>query len=1001
VKRDNARIRPFRSLLGVRSHYSLMQGTAPVKELVKYAARLGYERVALTDRDNLYGLWPFLKACKEEGIRAIVGAEITDISSNASAFMFVKNAEGYSNLCRLITSRKQDTAFSLESGAIENGGGLFIVTTDETILERWHSAGLDVGAAVPRSVNELSAKARSVARRLGLPCVAVADSFFLRPGGYGFHKLLRAIALNTSLSRLSPEELAPESAWIAPPEEYERRFGIMPEALTGGEDLADLCEFDGPKNPIIFPSWGGNGISPDEALRREAYRGAMWRYGIISDAARARLEYELKVIGEKGFSAYFLVVRDIVRRSPRICGRGSGAASLVAYALGITNVCPLKHNLYFERFLNPGRVDPPDIDVDFAWDERDDVIASVLEEHVGHSAMVCNHVFFQPRMAVRETAKVFGLGEREISNVSKKVPWTYHDRSTGMETVFKSMPQMRGIDFGYPWPEILKLASMLVGTPRNLSVHPGGVVITPKRIDGYVPLEMARKGVPVIQWEKEGAEEGGLVKIDLLGNRSLGVIRDAIAEIRRNGRHFDESRWEPEDDPETQKSVSKGDTMGCFYIESPATRLLQKKAGTGDFEHMVIHSSIIRPAANEFLREYLRRLHGGEWEPIHPLLENVLDETYGIMVYQEDVSKVAVSLAGFSHSAADLLRKIMSKKDKGGKLEQLKEKFASGAAKNGVTQKQIDEIWRMILSFDGYSFCKPHSASYARVSFQSAYLKSHFPAEFMAAVISNRGGFYSEFAYVSEAKRMGCVVLPPDINESDIKWKGNAKRMRVGLQSVSNLSTATMERTVFARPADGYRSFSDFLSLVIPAEDEARSLIYSRAFESLEKGRSQAELLWQLALWRKRREEGGASGIFDGDASVRELKLPPETEIEKVRREYSSLGFLCGCHPIVLYEKTVAEAKPVKVKDIEKHIGKRVGLAGWLITGKTVQTKKGEAMKFITFEDETGILETVFFPKVYDKYIGILESHKPYFVRGKVEVEFGAVTLNVESLRAL
>ena len=986
--------------LGVRSHYSLMRGTAPVKELVKYAKRLGYERVALTDRNNLYGLWPFLKACKEEGVKPIVGAEITDTSSNTAAFIFVKSAEGYSNLCRLISSRRCDANFSLESGIIKDGGGLFLLTTNATHLEKWHSAGIDVAAAVPRSVNEFSAEARRAARSQGLPCVAVADSFFLRPKGFEFHKLLRAIELNTSLSRVSQEELAPENSWLAPPEEYERRFNIMPEALEGAELVAELCPFEGPKSVTIFPSWGGNGIPPDEALRREAYRGAMWRYGIISDAARARLEYELKVIEEKGFSTYFLVVRDIVKRSPRICGRGSGAASLVAYSLGITNVCPIKHNLYFERFLNPGRIDPPDIDVDFAWDERDDVIASVLEEHAGHSAMVCNHVFFQPRMAVRETAKVFGLSEREISEVSKKVPWTFHDRSTGMETVFRSMPQMRGIDFGYPWPEILKLASRLVGTPRNLSVHPGGVVITPNRIESYVPIENAKKGVPVIQWEKDGAEEAGLVKIDLLGNRSLGVIRDAIAEIRRNGRYFDESRWEPEDDPETQKSVSKGDTMGCFYIESPATRLLQKKAGTGDFEHMVIHSSIIRPAANEFIREYLRRLHGGEWEPIHPLLENVLDETYGIMVYQEDVSKVAVSLAGFSHSSADLLRKIMSKKDKGGKLEQLKEKFASGASKNGVTRKQIEEIWRMILSFDGYSFCKPHSASYARVSFQSAYLKVHYPAEFMAAVISNRGGFYSEFAYVSEAKRMGCVVLPPDINESDVKWRGNAKRMRVGLQSIANLGSATMERIVFVRPSGGYRSFKEFLSLVTPAEDEARSLIYSGAFESLEKGKSQAELLWQLALWRKRREDG-ASPIFDGDESISKLELPPESEIEKLRREYSSLGFLCGCHPIVLYEKAVAKAKPVKVKDIEAYIGKGVGLAGWLITGKTVQTKKGDSMKFITFEDETGILETVFFPKVYAKYIGILESHKPYFVRGKVEVEFGAVTLNAESLRTL
>ena len=363
-------------------------------------------------------------------------------------------------------------------------------------------------------------------------------------------------------------------------------------------------------------------------------------------------------------------------------------------------------------------------------------------------------------------AKVFGLTDREIGQVSRRLPWFWKaaGEDDDLLTRLKELPELGRIDFPEPWPEIIGLARRIIGLPRHISVHPGGIVITPCPIDEYVPVEPAPKGVPIIQWEKDAAETAGLVKIDLLGNRSLGVIRDAIANVRENGARFDENRWEPEDDPATQRTVAAGQTMGCFYIESPATRLLQQKSGVGDFEHLVIHSSIIRPAANDFIREYIRRLHGGPWEPIHPLLTDVLDETYGIMVYQEDVSKTAVAVAGFDHAEADGLRKILSKKDKAHRLADYRQRFLAGARARGVGDETIEEIWHMTMSFAGYSFCKPHSASYARVSFQAAYLKTHYPAEFMAAVISNQGGFYSTFAYVSEARRMGLAILPPDVN---------------------------------------------------------------------------------------------------------------------------------------------------------------------------------------------------------------------------------------------
>ncbi len=338
--------------------------------------------------------------------------------------------------------------------------------------------------------------------------------------------------------------------------------------------------------------------------------------------------------------------------------------------------------------------------------------------------MVANHVTLQPRMAIRETAKVFGVPGGEISRISKKLPWIWRAGAAegGYLEQMQDLPQLRGVDFSGPWAEILRLAAGISGVPRHLSVHPGGVVITPDPVTDYVPVQRAAKGVPIIQWEKDGAEAAGLVKIDLLGNRSLGVIRDAVRQVKAGGHILEEQGWLPEDDPATRAAVAKGQTMGCFYIESPATRLLQQRARQGDFGHLVIHSSIIRPAANEFIREYLRRLHGGQWQPLHPLVAGVLDETYGIMVYQEDVSRVAVQF-GFSHADADRLRKIMSKKDKQRQLKDYQTQFFAAAAERGVSDEIAGRIWAMMMSFDGYSFCKPHSASYARVSFQAAYLK--------------------------------------------------------------------------------------------------------------------------------------------------------------------------------------------------------------------------------------------------------------------------------------
>ena len=994
--------------LRVRSYYSLLQGTASPAALCRRAKELGYSGLAITDRDNLYGLWNFLKACRLENLRPIVGAEVSEPGSEKIITCLVQNKEGYANLCTLLTERHMDKHFNLTDDVAARAGGLVVLCRDIKLLQKYKAQGVQVAADLGAQPDAIGRTLRTYAGKNDLGVVATADSDMNEECDRQLFCLLQAVREGRTISDVRQQKTTETINWLAGKDAYREKFAVWPEVVQATEELAASCTFAGPKFGIVMPPWqGGKGLQPALTLREKAYLGARRRYGDdLGEPVVERLEHELKVIEEMGFSSYFLVVRDIVhrkgpdgkRKKRRICGRGSGAASLVAYCLDITNVCPIKYNLYFERFLNPGRTDPPDIDIDFSWDERDEVLADVLRDYKGYAAMVCNHVFFQPRMAIRETAKTFGLPGGEISRVTKRIPWMHTGGAQTLEQCLVAQPSLRDQDLSSPWPEVLKLAEKLIGVPRYLSVHPGGVVITPKPICNYAPVEHASKGVPIIQWEKDGTEEAGLVKIDLLGNRSLGVIRDSVAAVNEAGGCIDEMTWQPEDDAATKMSVADGATMGCFYIESPAMRLLEKKAGTGDFEQLVIQSSIIRPAANEFVREYVRRLHGGSWQPLCPELGDVLDDTFGLMVYQEDVSKVAVALAGFSHADADGLRKILSKKDKIRRLNHYKTMFFEGCSRRNVDPEEVERMWQMMMSFDGYSFCKPHSASYARVSFQAAYLKRHYPAEFMAAVIANQGGYYSTFAYVSEAKRLGLRILHPDVQKSKTRWSGNKKQVLVGLQSVHGLSADFLHRLFVERDKKQFQDIGDFFRRTQPADNEARALIHAGALDGLNSEHNRTVLLWQWASFQRILHDKRCLSLFE-IMLPQAPPLPPPDVRSTLRREYEVLGFLCDYHPLQILNYRGRGLHKIEV--LSERVGQRVQLVAWLLTGKLVSTRTGEAMEFLTFEDETGQLETTFFPEVYRTHAHMLRSGRGYLLTGIVEADFGALTLTVDSIRSM
>jgi len=977
--------------LFVRSNYSLLYGTIPIPELVARAAAEGSRALALTDINNLYGVHEFIEACRNAGIRPIIGAEVQHQGSRA--VVLVKDRRGFSHLCGLLTTVKGDDERKLSHLLQNYHGGTVILTDDERLLGELTDKTSPEGTGPPDEEISLygmvlpwSQRIVPAARRLNLPLAAAGEVTLAGEDDFLTHRVLRAIAGQSALSAVPAESCVDPRAVYFPPDNAFEKFYGFEEAITATEEIARACTFDHIFEGYIFPDYqGGDGYDPSIFLRERAYAGAEVRYGELSESVLDRIEYELNIIKEKSFDAYFLVVADIVSRTERTCGRGSGAASIVAYCLGITNVDPIRHNLYFERFLNPDRIDPPDIDVDFAWDERDAIIDETME-HFGRDrcAMVATHIHFKSAGALRDVARVYGIPDAEISSFERAF-----DQSAG------ESPDV----MDETWREIITVAGRIRGYPKHLSVHVGGLIITPEPLHHYVPVERAPKGVPVIAWDKDGAEAAGLVKIDLLGNRSLAVIRDALADIRSEGIEVDFFKTDPLTDNETIKLLARGDSMGVFYVESPAMRQLQKKTRAGDFEHLVIHSSIIRPAANRFINRYVDRLGGETWDPLHPRLDHILRETYGIMVYQEDVSKAAIALADFSPAEADGLRKILTKKNKEEKLAAFRLQFYHGAARNGVSEETCDRIWEMICSFDGYSFCKPHSASYAMVSFQSAYLKAHYPAHFMAAVISNGGGYYTPGAYISEARRMGLTVLPPDINESRFSYHGFGKNLRTGFMAVGSLRTTSVTAILKERNSQGpFTSMENLLHRTNMGSADLELLISIGACDSIAGERNRAQLLWTALM------TGSESGDTAPSLFEPETTPPPARDMshhEKMRLLYRSIGFLCDRHPLFFWQQNTSRLEQIRAADLPRFIGRDISITGWPVTQKAILTGTGQPMIFVSFEDDTDIFETVFFPAAYRRWAHLLTADSPFLIRGKVQDDRGAVNLHVQSIQSL
>ncbi len=939
--------------------------------------------------------------------------EGADPKTNARAIILAKNLEGFGEICRIISDRHLQPEFSLAKRLRSASWHIIILCPDKEILHSivQERGGKNIYVELTRFASTGGHHIRDLlkfAYRNRLPVAATNRTFFIRPEGWEAHRLLSAIRTNTTIHTLPPGTTVSPDAWMKPPHEMTRLFADFPDAVRNTRKISEQCQVVLPIGQVLFPRYDlPPDTTPSAYLSKLAYTGTRTLYGnILPTNVARRLAYELKVIDGLSFASYFLIVWDIVReakaRGIPTVGRGSAANSLVCRALQITEVDPIKHNLYFERFLNPERQDYPDIDIDFPWNRRDEMLGYVFKKYGhDHVALISAHVHFRGRSVLRETGKAIGIPIVEIDAFVKRLPHSVD--ISRLEETRDAIPECLNLPLeDEPYKTMIALGKRIEGFPRHLSIHCGGIVISPFPITDRIPLEKTPKGLVVTQYDMYPVEDMGLLKIDLLAQKGLAVLADTIRDVEAHTEiKIDFARIDPTGDPKTRDLIRAGKTIGCFYIESPGMRNLLKKLRVASFEMLTAASSIIRPgvADSGMMKSFIDRHNGKEKiRALHPKVEKVLKDTFGVMIYQEDVIKVANAIAGMSLGEAEGLRKCMSKKRDWEDMNNYRERFLSGARANGVTPKTAQEIWRQIESFAGYAFCKAHSASFAIVSYQTAYLKAHYPAQFMAAVLSNRGGFYDACAYVEEARRLGLTILPPHVNHSDSAFttvassnaseKGKRRGILVGLSQVKGLTAGTIHSIVKERRKKPYTSLEGFLSRTTTDAHETESLIRCGALDGL--GPSRPNLLWRLKIFYgdRRHSFSRATGQTAFPKDKRSISLPPLSEYslqEKLLAELECLDIAVSAHLLSIYNidgKNVTHAS-----EISRLPGRLVTLVGWLVNSKRTRTVKNEFMKFLMLEDATETFEVTLFPKIYRRFGPLLYDRGPYFVKGRVEQE--------------
>ncbi len=968
--------------LNCHSYYSLHYGTLSINELLDLAVRNGVGTIALTDINTTMGIPEFVKEAQLKGIKPIAGCEFR----NCDELLFIglaKNREGLKELNDWQTEHNlQKKSYPADAPEFNH---VFVVYP----FGRKSLKELRENEFTGIRGKQLNKLLTSEYRRHPDKLVIWQPVSFKNQTGRFLHKTLRAIDHNTLISKLQENQFAGQLETIDL-KSLMHQFRDYPDIVQNTEKLMESCsisfDYKITKNKKIF---GQSAFDDRLLLQKLAHDGMLYRYGKDNAEAKKRIIHELEIIDKLGFSSYFLIAWDIIRYSMSCgfyhVGRGSGANSIVAYCLKITDVDPIKLNLYFERFLNPKRTSPPDFDIDYSWRDREQVQDYIFKRYGrDHTALLGATSTFKDRSIYRELGKVFGLPKEEIDALA--------DNPNDVQNTNKIT-------------RIIKtLTGKMVDFPNLRSIHAGGILISEEPITYYTALDMPPKGFPTTQWDMYMAEDLGFEKLDILSQRGIGHIKEAVDIIRENkGEDVDVHRVADFfEDEQVKLQLRTAETNGCFYIESPAMRGLLTKLHCDNYLSLVAASSIIRPgvAKSGMMKQYIERFHKPESiRYLHPVMKAQLEETYGVMVYQEDVIKVAHHFAGLDLAEADVLRRAMSGKFRSKvEFQRIVDKYFSNCRERGYQEEVTREVWRQIESFAGYSFSKAHSASYAVESFQSLFLKAHYPLEFMVAVINNFGGFYRTWVYFNEAQRCGAHIELPCVNRSRNETRIVGKTIYMGFVHVQNLEQSVISNILNERKLHGnFSSLSDFIERTAINKEQLVILIRLGAFRFT--GTSKAELLWKAhMLLNKTIPATRSQAMFE--AKPREFILPKleQSVLGDAWDEIELIGF-----PVSLTAFDMLQTNfrgELMAKEIMSHIGQKVRMLGHLVTIKYVRTVRKEIMHFGTFIDVQGeFFDTVHFPPSLKLYP--FRGDGIYLILGKVVEEFGFPSIEVEKMAKL
>jgi error-prone DNA polymerase len=1011
--------------LHTHSNFSFLDGASRTDALIKRATSLGMPALAVTDHDGLYNACTFSRVAQKAGVKPIIGAELT-LEEGCHLTLLVENGKGYANLSRLITkAHLAGTKGEPVLAASElpgNTEGLICLSGCNhgkiarllTMGEKEHAFNaaaeytnifggsnffIEIQNHLLPEDKRLSLQLIEIAQRLGLKTVASNNVHYATRDRHTLHDILTCIKNRVPLDQSASFRRLNSEFYLKGYEEMAKLPWLPHEAILRTLEIAERCTFDLDFSTLSYPLYSlPEGETATGFLRKIATEQARIKYGELSGEIQKRLDNEIVLIEKKGLSGYFLVVWDIVEYARRMGisaqGRGSAASSVVAYVLGITPVDPIKHNLFVGRFLN--ELSTPDIDIDIATNRREEVIQYVYDTYGrDNAAMVCTYVTFQARNAIREVGKVLGLPAHILDRMAKTVS---HYGGVHAIDSLKEVSEFKPYLDSIAWDHFCVLCTQIADFPRHLSIHVGGMIITPRPIAEIVPQEHARaEGRIVCQWDKDSVDDAGLIKFDLLGLRMLSLIDDARELIEKQWGILIDFDSIGTDDPEVYNLICDADTVGVFQVESRAQMQTVPKVKPRSIEDLAIEIAIVRPGPlqGNMVHPFIRRRQGKE--PVvhlHLKLAPILGETLGVILFQEQILQVAMEIAGFSAGEANKLRKAMGRKNAREELMKWYERFVEGAEKQGIDKGLATKIFEHISNFAGFGFCKSHAASFAILCYRSAYLKRYYPAEFYCALLNNQPmGFYDPEVIAGDARRHGIKVLPVNINRSVWKCSVEKGSLRTGFRYVKGIGEEKGTIILKAREGDPFLSLQDFIDRTNLDNLSLQNLIAVGAFEALQ--RSRRQLLWEAQTIKV---AGGLLGISNGKQE--RLPIPEMTEREEMITDYAFQGFSASHHIMKLYREKLNSVRAIKSVELAYcRSGVVVLIGGYTVCLQMPPTAKG--FTFLTLEDEEGLMNVVVGPDVYHTHRILIRLEPLLLVKGTLEKKEGLTNIKAKSFQAL